>query len=245
MTPTLRRHAALLALAAASLALPAAAETATPTPAPEPRVIVTGEGRADVAPDMATMTLGVSTFAPSAAQALSDNSARLTAVIEVVKTGGVEPRDIQTSGLMLSPQFDYSKEGSPPQVTGYMAQNMLTLRLRDLGKMGGVLDAVVGAGATDFSGLSYGLQDPKAAEDAARRDAVAQAKARAELYAGELGLALGPVRLLSEQTIASGPMPMMMRADAAYGKGGEVPLQGGEVSVTATVNVEYALVAKQ
>lgn len=240
MTPTLRRHAALLALAAASLALPAAAETL-----PEQRVIVTGEGRADVAPDMATMTLGVSTFAPSAAQALADNSERLGAVIEVVKTGGVEPRDIQTSGLMLSPQFDYSKEGSPPQVTGYMAQNMLTLRLRDLGKMGGVLDAVVGAGATDFSGLSYGLQDPKAAEDAARRDAVAQAKARAELYAGELGLALGPVRVLSEQTIASGPMPVMMRDAASYGKGGDVPLQGGEVSVTATVNVEYALVAKQ
>lgn len=252
MTPAIRRFGLALLMGAA--ALPALAQTApTPSaptppeatmtsPIPEARVIVTGEGRADVAPDMAVMSMGVSTMAPTAAEALAANSTRVAEMLKVIKAAGVEDRDIQTSGLMLNPQFDYSKEGQPPVLTAYQAQNMVTLRMRDLTRMGGVLDAVVGAGATDFSGLTYTLQDPKPAQDAARQDAVAQARARAELYAAALGMTLGPVRVLSEQAIMAPPAPMMMREAMAYGKGAaDVPLQGGELSVTASVNIEYAL----
>lgn len=247
MTPAFRRFG--LALLMGATALPALAQTAPSppeatmtSPIPDARVVVTGEGRADVAPDMAVMSMGVSTMAPTAAEALAANSTRVAEMLKVVKAAGIEDRDIQTSGLMLNPQFDYSKEGQPPVLTAYQAQNMVTLRLRDLAAMGGVLDAVVGAGATDFSGLTYALQDPKPAEDDARRDAVTQARARAELYAAALGMKLGPVRVLSEAAGMAPPQPMMMReAAAAYGKGGAVPLQGGELSVTATVTIEYTL----
>lgn len=240
---TNRRALKLAALMAALMtAMPAAAQTAAPEAAAAPaHVIVTGEGRAEVTPDMAQMMLGVSDRGETAAAAMAAISGRMNKVVEALKAQGIEAKDIQTSGLSVGPQFNYDTEGAPPKLVGYTASNMVTVRVRDLTKLGSVMDDVIAAGATDFNGLTYGLNDPAPVEDAARRDAVAKARARAELYAGELGMKLGPVRTLSEQAIMAAPQPMMMRSDASYGKGGSMPLESGELSVTATVNVEYQL----
>ncbi|MFB2593247.1 SIMPL domain-containing protein [Paracoccus sp. p4-l81] len=244
-TQTKRRLSGLTPLAALLAALSAAPAMAQDQPtaaAPAPaHVIVTGTGRADLNPDMAQMMLGVTERGETAQAALTANSDRMARVLEALRAAGVEDRDLQTSGLTVGPQFDYSTENAPPTLVGYIAQNMVSVRLRDLDNLGAVLDGVMAAGATDFNGLTYGLQDMRPAEDAARRDAVAQARASATLYAAELGMTLGPVRTISEMPIAAVPQPVEMRAYGAAKGGADAALQPGEVSVTTQVTVEYQL----
>jgi uncharacterized protein YggE len=220
----------------ALVALPAFAEDAAPAV-----ISVTGEGRVEAPPDMATVSLGVQTDADTAAAAMAENSARLVAVIERLKAAGIEPRDIQTSGLSLGPRYDYSKQdGTPPQVVGYTASNMVTVRVRALDTVGGVLDAVVADGANTLNGLGFGLADDRPLKDEARREAVADAAAKAALYAEAAGVKLGRVRSIAEAGGYMPPMPMAMEA-AGYAKSADVPVAPGELAITASVAVVYEI----
>ena len=217
------------------LALPAAAETAPAT------IAVTGEGKVDMAPDMAMLSLGVMTQADTAAAALKANSDGLSGALDRLKAAGIEGRDIQTSGLSLHPNVDYSSTGREPQVRGYTASNMLTVRLRDLSVLGQTLDAVVTEGANTLNGLSFGLQNPDEATDEARRRAVADATHKAALYAEAAGVTLGRIVTISEQGNYGGPQPMMM-AEARLAKdAGSVPVASGEISIGATISVVYEI----
>ena len=217
------------------LALPAAAETAPAT------IAVTGEGKVDMAPDMAMLSLGVMTQADTAAAALKANSDGLSGALARLKAAGIEGRDIQTSGLSLHPNVDYSSTGREPQVRGYTASNMLTVRLRDLSVLGQTLDAVVTEGANTLNGLSFGLQNPDEATDEARRRAVADATHKAALYAEAAGVTLGRIVTISEQGNYGGPQPMMM-AEARFAKdAGSVPVASGEISIGATISVVYEI----
>lgn len=217
------------------LALPAAAETSPAT------IAVTGEGKVDMAPDMAMLSLGVMTQADTAAAALKANSDGLAGALDRLKAAGVEDRDIQTSGLSLNPNVDYSSSGREPQVRGYTASNMLTVRLRDLSVLGQTLDAVVTEGANTLNGLSFGLQNPDEATDEARRRAVADAAHKAALYAEAAGVSLGRIVTISEQGNYGGPQPMMM-AEARFAKdAGSVPVASGEISIGATISVVYEI----
>ena len=217
------------------LALPAAAETAPAT------IAVTGEGKVDMAPDMAMLSLGVMTQADTAAAALKANSDGLSGALDRLKAAGIEGRDIQTSGLSLHPNIDYSSTGREPQVRGYTASNMLTVRLRDLSVLGQTLDAVVTEGANTLNGLSFGLQNPDEATDEARRRAVADAAHKAALYAEAAGVTLGRIVTISEQGNYGGPQPMMM-AEARLAKdAGSVPVASGEISIGATISVVYEI----
>ena len=217
------------------LALPAAAETAPAT------IAVTGEGKVDMAPDMAMLSLGVMTQADTAAAALKANSEGLSGALDRLKAAGIEGRDIQTSGLSLHPNIDYSSTGREPQVRGYTASNMLTVRLRDLSVLGQTLDAVVTEGANTLNGLSFGLQNPDEATDEARRRAVADATHKAALYAEAAGVTLGRIVTISEQGNYGGPQPMMM-AEARFAKdAGSVPVASGEISIGATISAVYEI----
>lgn len=217
------------------LALPAAAETVPAT------IAVTGEGKVDMAPDMAMLSLGVMTQADTAAAALKANSDGLSGALDRLKAAGIEGRDIQTSGLSLHPNIDYSSTGREPQVRGYTASNMLTVRLRDLSVLGQTLDAVVTEGANTLNGLSFGLQNPDEATDEARRRAVADATHKAALYAEAAGVTLGRIVTISEQGNYGGPQPMMM-AEARFAKdAGSVPVASGEISIGATISVVYEI----
>ncbi|MFZ1725115.1 MAG: SIMPL domain-containing protein, partial [Albidovulum sp.] len=152
-----------------ALAFPAAAADFKAT------VSVTGEGQVDIAPDMATLTLGVVTEATSAKTALDQNSTQLAAVIARLKETGIADRDVQTSGLSLGPRYDYGNSNGAPKLVGYTATNMVSVRVRALDQLGGVLDSVVSDGANALNGLGFGLQDPGPATDEARRRAVADA----------------------------------------------------------------------
>ncbi len=110
----------------------------------------------------------------------------MTKVVAALKKAGIADRDIQTSSLNVSPQYVY-EQNQPPKLNGYQASNQVTIQVRDLTKLGQTVDATVGAGATNVGGISFGLQNLQAAEDAARLDAVKALQAKADLYARATG----------------------------------------------------------
>jgi uncharacterized protein YggE len=203
------------------------------------RITVTGEGWVDVAPDMATVTLGVTSEAQGAREAIDDNSQAMAAVLERLRAAGIEERDLQTADFTVSPRFDYSRSDGRGEITGFLAQNTVSVRVRDLEKLGEILDAVARDGANNFQNLSFGLQNPEPVEDAAREAAVAEARRKAELYARAAGVSLGALMTLSEEGGAP-PQPMMMQAEMRTASD-SVPMAAGEVSVTSRVTLVYAI----
>ncbi len=187
------------------------------------------------------MTVGVTVQAPTASQAMADNASRQQAVVDALKAQGVQARDIQTSGLNLSPVQDYSGEGKPPVITGYQAQNLVTVTVRDLARLGGALDALVAAGANEVNGISFAREDAQDAEDAARSDAVDSARHRAEVLAQAAGLRLGSLLTLTDTGADSRP-PLPMMAMARDKAAGSTPVEAGELNVIAHVNATFALV---
>ena len=217
----------------APVALPALAEGAPAT------ITVTGEGVVTAAPDIATISLGVTSQGATAAEAMDANTAALTAVLERVKAAGVEDRDIQTSTLNLNPNWSNSDGSSMPVIQGYVAMNVLQIRVRDLKGLGAVLDAAITDGANTLNGISFGLAEPEPAMDEARKAAVAKAKARAELLTGAAGVGLGRIVTISEGGGYAPPVPMY-RMEAAMADA-PVPVEGGEVGVTATVTITWEI----
>lgn len=230
-------HPIRLSALAAAFALTAAPLLAQEAPPLPPATIsVLGEGRISAQPDMATVTLGVETAGDSANTALAENGAATAKVIEELRNAGVAAKDMQTSSLTLGPRWE-QPEGQPARIAGFVAANLITVTVRDLPKLGGVLDAVARNGANTFQGLSFGLTDRRPREDEARRAAVADALARAKLYAEAAGVTLGPVLTIAEGGTQM-PRPMMrMAADAAA----PMPLAEGQVDVFSSVTMEFAL----
>ena len=198
-------------------------------------------GETRVAPDMATISLGVQTEAPTAAEALKANGARMNQVIAALKRAGVADRDIQTSNLNINPQYVY-EQNKPPALTGYQASNQVTIAVRDLTRLGQTVDATVTAGANTVGGISFGLQNPQAAEDAARLDAVKALQAKADLYARATGYKI--VRLVSLGEgggYTPSPPPVPMFAMAKREMADSTPVAGGELKVRIDVNATYEL----
>lgn len=204
-----------------------------------PELHVTGRGMIEAMPDMAVLALGVTHEAETAAAAMDRVSADLATVMGRLKASGIEDRDLQTSGLDLSPVWTDYEPGRRQEITGFRAASTLSVRVRGLDALGEVLDGVIAAGANTFQGLSFGLQDPEPARDAARRAAVADALRKAALYAEAAGLTLGPVRSLSDKGVQ---MPRPMTIDAAPRMAAEaVPVAPGEVTFSASVTMVFAL----
>jgi uncharacterized protein YggE len=241
---TLARAAAIGLLLATACAAPAALAQTAPAAADALSRVSTlnlsAYGETHVAPDMATINLGVNTDAPTAAAALQANATQMTKVIAALRKAGVADRDIQTSGLNLNAQYDYV-QNEPPKLRGYQAANQVTVTVRDLSKLGQAVDATVGAGANQVNGISFGLSDPSAAEDAARRQAVKALAAKANLYATATGYRLGRLVTLSEGGGYSPPPPVPMYAAARMAKADSTPVSGGELSVRIDISGLYEL----
>jgi len=204
------------------------------------QITVTGQGAIETAPDMATITVGVTIEAKTAADALGKNSTATAVVLDRLSALGIDRRDLQTRDLSLSPRWasrSSSNEG-PPEISGFVATNTITVRVRDLPKLGEVLDAVVRDGANTFHGLSFGLQEPRPATDEARKQAVADAIAKATLYAQAAGVALGDVLSISEDRAAAQPFGgvemVRMASDV-------VPVAEGELMIGANVTMVFAI----
>jgi hypothetical protein len=203
------------------------------------RITITGEGRVAAVPDMATVTLGVSAEAPTARAAMDETSAGVAALMATLAEAGIEPRDVQTSGLFLNPVWTQPTSGAePPRITGFSAANTVTVRVRAIEGLGGVLDGVLDAGANTFQGLSFGLQDPEPRLDEARQAAVADARRKAELIATAAGVTLGEVVSIAEDQGMASPAPMF-RMEAAMADA--VPVAAGETLVTARVTIVWEI----
>ena len=201
-----------------------------------PTITVTGRGEVAAAPDMATITLGVTSQARTAAEAMDKTSAATAAILKELEAAGIAARDMQTSDLSLDPVWsNRASNGAAPRIEGFTARNTLRVRVRDLDRLGAVLDDVLRVGANSFQGLSFGLQQPEPLADQARAEAVADAQRKAALMAEAAGMALGPVLSISEAGGAA-PVPVMMEAARAA-----IPVAAGEVSQTATVTMVFAL----
>lgn len=232
------RSLAQTSLLALVLSLPVAQAARAEGPAPA-LITVTGEGTVQRAPDIATLSLGVTTTGATAAEAMDANTAALNGVLDRLKAAGVAPRDMQTSNLSLNPNWSGYDSASTPRIDGYTAQNQLTVVIRNLDGLGAVLDAAIGDGANTLNGLTFGLAEPDPALDEARKAAVAKARARAELLAGAAGVKVGRIVSISESGGYAVPAPMF-RAEASAADA-PVPVQGGEVGTTASVTIVWEL----
>jgi hypothetical protein len=239
----MRKMMMLMALASVPLAGPALAQVPMMSPIlPDGTLLdITAEGKTTRVPDVATIRSGVVTQGATAAAALADNAARMARVLAAIKRAGVQPRDVQTANVSLSPQYRYA-DGKPPEVTGYQASNTVSIRFRDIARSGAILDALVGEGANQIDGPNLSIDKPEAALDEARNDAVKQARARAELYARAAGLSVARIVSISEagQNDGGSPPPRVF-AMAARDKVATTEVAAGEADIIVTLSVRFLL----
>ncbi|WEK57014.1 MAG: SIMPL domain-containing protein [Candidatus Brevundimonas phytovorans] len=207
--------------------------------AQQPALNLSAYGEVKVAPDQATINFGVVTEAATAQEAMAQNAQQMTRVIAALRRAGINERDIQTSGLNLSAQYDY-QQNMPPKLRGYQAQNRVTVVINDLTKVGTTADAVVTAGVNQIDGIAFGLKNPKAAEDQARQLAVRALQDKAQLYAQALNVPLGGVRSLTEGGgYAPQPQPMYARAMAMDSGSASTPVSAGELTIRIDISGTY------
>lgn len=193
------------------------------------------------APDIATVTAGVVTDAPTADAAMKDNATRMNAVFAALKKAGIADKDIQSAGININPQYNYV-QNEPPKVTGYQASNTVTVHLRNMENIGPVLDALVAQGVNQMNGPTFSVEDSDAALDAARTEAVKKARKRADLYAAAAGLQVKRILSITEQANMGIQPPMpMMKAMSMEASNQATPVAPGEVELSVVVNVKYEI----
>jgi uncharacterized protein YggE len=237
--------ASMMPLAHAAPAAPSAAAVQAlqlpAQPVAQNSITVIGEGTASAQPDQAWLAVGVQVRKPTAAEALTEASQATEAVLTKLNQLGIARGDVQTSGISLVPLYAEGPRPQPaaePALTGYGAVNQLTVLVRDLNQVGHVLDEVVAAGATMVGGVRFGLSDDRAVRAQALDAAVRAAQPKAEALAAGLHLQVGEVLAVREEASFS-PVPV---AQLAAGKGGDVPIEPGQLTAQVRVQVSFALV---
>lgn len=236
----MRKSSVILLPLMALTALPAvAAEIQIPVQGPV--IEITAAQTVQAAPDVVTVSAGVTTRAPTAVAAMQNNAAAMDKVITRLRSLGIAREYVQTTGLSLSPRYNYNND-APPTFLGYDATNQVSIKLRKIDKAGATLDALVAAGATDINGPHFQLEKDDAARSQARKAAFEKARLQAVEYAQMAGY--GSVRLLEvNETITGGaPMPFaraVMVQEAAMPK---TPIEPGQVGTTVQVSVKYEMV---
>ena len=227
---------------ATALAGGTAAIAQIPAPLTSPvttRLELSAEGNVTRAPDLVTISAGTLSEAPTAATAMQDNARRTAAAIAALKAAGIDPRDIRTAAISLSPVYRY-EENRPPLLTGYQASNQLSIRFRDVARTGALIDRLVAQGINQINGPSFSVEQPEEALDEARRNAIATARKRAQLYAAAAGLRVRRILSISEGT-ANAPAPMPIAMMVARNKGADTPIEPGEQQLSVTLAVSFEL----
>ncbi|MBC7313049.1 MAG: SIMPL domain-containing protein [Rhizobium sp.] len=234
---------ALAATLSCALLLPLSALAAEPE-IREATIIVSGEGEAAIAPDMAVLSLSVVREAETAAEALKANSQAMAEVIADLKAKSIADRDIQTSAFSVDPLYRQDKADDDtygaPVIVGYRVTNGLTLRVRDLTQLGALIDAAVKLGVNQGGGISFTNDNPDAAIAEARKKAVAEAMDKAKVLTEAAGVRLGRVIEISENFARPMPQPMY-RAAMAKEMADAAPIAAGENAYTVTVNITYGI----
>jgi uncharacterized protein YggE len=207
---------------------PALAQVAT--------ISVSGEASVSVPPDLAQIDGGVTTEAKTAREASEANNTTMGKVLLALKGAGIEEKDFQTSRLSLQPQYAPNRNG-PNAIVGYQASNRVTIKLRDVTKVAGIIDTLVAAGANNIGGINFMVSSASKLLDDAREQAIADARRKAEIYARAAGVTLGSPVSISEES-APGPAPFRKMA---AGVAASAPVAQGEETLQVTVSVVWAI----
>ena len=200
---------------------------------------VQGMGQVEVVPDMATVNFAINHQERTAQQAFGKVADSSNRVIAELKAAGIPEKDIQTNGLSLNQVFDHrNSNNEPPKLVGFFASNRLSVRVRDIGGVGPIIDRIIAAGVNSFQGIAFEVSDPTAAQNASRRAAVDDAMAKARLYADSAEVTLGDVMEISEvgANQPSGPIMRVesMRADS-------MPIAPGTQSINVNILLKVSL----
>jgi hypothetical protein len=226
---------AALILVTAPMTLPVRADD------PKPTLSMSGDAHIAVAPDMAQVSVGVVAQGRTAREASEANAKAMAAIVSGLKADGVQPRDIMTTNYSIQPLYSQtsSTRSEAPRITGYQVSNMVAVRVRDLTKVGDVLDRVVALGSNQVHGIEFIVSDQSTKLDQARVAAVEDAQRKADLYARAAGLKLGRIVALSEGGDEAAPPPRpMMRTAAAEAA---TPIEAGERQLSMTVRIVWEL----
>lgn len=196
-------------------------------------------GSVNVKPDTAHITVGVVSEAENARSAMDDNNAAMASVIEALKKKDIASKHIQTTNFSVHPRYQHFDDGKPSVVSGYRVVNSIRITVREIGRLGEVLDKVVSFGSNQIGGISFSVSEPGELMDEARVEAIKTARKRAELYAKAAGASIGDVLKIEEVTMDGGPEPRF-RALATKAES-EVPIEAGETEIKVRVRVVWAL----
>jgi uncharacterized protein YggE len=226
----------------ALVALTALADSAVAQEDVPRRIVVTGTGEVRARPDIAVISAGVVVQSETASAALAENSRAMNAVLQQLRTSGLAAEDVQTSQFSVTPLYERQpperETTAPPRIVGYQVANQVTARVRDIDRLGAVLDTLVSAGATNIDGPSFDIANPEQLLGEARDAAVADAVARARRYAAAAGVELGEIISVEEAgSFAPSPRPMM-RAEAMAA---DVPIAPGQTELSASVTMVFAI----
>ena len=248
-----RNSLIIAGLALAAVTSPAMAQTASPDAhaqhmmammnADSPLLTFSITEELQSTPNRANIGAGVTTTAPTAVEAMRQNAEAMNRVIRAIKARGVAERYIQTSGVNLSPQYDYTpqQQGQPPRLIGYQVSNQVRVTTSNLDQLGPLMDALVSAGGTNIDGPNFSIDNPDAALDTARQTALRRATERAALYARAAGYASARLVSVTEGGGMAVPPPMpMMRMQAAAAEMA-TPVQPGQVTNAVTLTLQYRL----
>ncbi|HWD13369.1 SIMPL domain-containing protein [Pseudochrobactrum sp. sp1633] len=248
-----RKTAALFASAfiavsfASALSQPAFAQEKNVSEKQQAFIMVTGEGEVQAAPDMAILDLTVLREAKTAREAMTDNNKAMTQVLAAMKEAGIEDRDLQTSGVNIQPTYTYPSDKNglkAPKIIGYSVTNGLTVRVRDLNKVGDLLDKSIDLGVNQSGGLRFINDDPSKQLTDARKKAMENALEKAKVLTETAGAKLGRVLEISEYSNSPRPIAMArtkMVAMSAEAAGDSVPVSAGENSYNVNVNVKFEI----
>jgi uncharacterized protein len=233
----LRTLAMVAAAIAAATLIEARTAMAADSDKLERTVSVSATGTVAAEPDIAHISAGVTTEGDTAMDAIARNNTVMAKVIEGLKAAGITARDIQTTTLNVEPRYSQPKDGRPGTVSGYRVVNQVRLTVREVKRLGEVLDQAIALGANQINSIGFDIANAETLKDEARKQAMANAKRRAELYATAAGVQLGQVLRISESVMEAVGRPMAGRALAAS----SVPIEAGTRTLTVEVHVTYAL----
>jgi len=210
-----------------------------------PTLTLSGEGTAEAAPELATVQVGVAVTAKVAKDALAENSKLLAAAINAAKESGIEARDLQTTGLSLRPDIVRAEKWPHREVIGYQVNNAVTIRVRDISKLGGLLDRFVVLGINDIRSISFSVANPTPLIEHARAAAIKDVMEKAQKYAEAANLRIVRVLTLSEGSVeVPGRMPGVFQTRAASAPRPDVPIEAGELTYRARVSATFEIAPK-
>jgi hypothetical protein len=202
---------------------------------------LSASGAIKTTPDKVDISTGVTSEAKTAREALDQNIDAMTKVVEALKAEGIDPKDIQTTNFSVNPVYDqrpYDKP-QPPVVVGYRVTNQVRISLRDTKKLGAILDKVVTLGSNQIDSIEFGVEEPEALKDEARKLALKNVTDNAKLYAEAAGVGLGPILSISEEE--SSYQPRFAAAPVAREMAKDVPIEAGIATVEVRVRVTWEI----